>query len=862
MLSAAVALGAERPLLLHTPPVDVAVGVPMEIDGSLLHGSQVDQVVLHYRTGGGEFREAKMELQYGDVFRGVIPADRVMPPSVEYFVDGVTVRGEHLPLLGSAVRPVRLRLEGEAPLRSPVIERPAPPRETPPSVVVGERPPPRGTPSGEEPAPVRPEPRSTAPLRAPVHPATEELDDDLAVFSATDSTALALKAVQESLRAPSLDTVLTRDQMIALGVRSVYEALEFVPGLSMSRDVQGFYRVGVRGLRSDAEVLFLLNGHPLNNFYDGRAFANLPIENLARIEVTRGPGSVENGANAFLAVVNILTDESDGARGTVAYGSFDTIDAHASAGLKAGAFDFFADADYLQQKGYFLSVGADSLSNETLAQGLRGANDPVGTTHDSRQFFQAGGGASYQGENGKLTLRLRYLHETRAPLLGEFDTVSPGGTLRWDTLLGDLHYDHRLSATAKGRFEVDLDSQSIDRLFLLSPRAFTLNQTFPAGVQEKDTAQTLTFVGKASLDLTLFSGNTLTLGAEASSRGVTDAVATNFNVETLDLLSSGLTQQSAFYGKGHAFAAHRLELAVVAQDRWSIVERLAFEASLRAALIQMPVVDGQGGFSGAKLLPNLNPRAAISLAVTDGLTLKLLYAHAFRAPTEQELALLVPDNALTRGRYQGNPALKGSQLDTLELGADTVQSLGDALLTLRGGGFFTVLTDAIAAVDINGVIPPISNRDGVRVLGLDGEARIKLSARANTFVNASFFRALEVTPTSFQLLTDTPQARLNAGVTFPLGDLFDADLVVDYGAERQNLSRASLEQIRRWTIPAYASVNSQLRTELLWKHLVLALVGQNVFNMARLDDVPRPDRVPGLLPREGVSVVVMARVFE
>ena len=85
------------------------------------------------------------------------------------------------------------------------------------------------------------------------------------------------------------------------------DVLDVIPGLTVSRDVQGFHRIAVRGLRTDAEVLFLLNGHRLNSFYDGRALMNLPIENVERIEVIRGPGSALYGTGAFLGVVNIVT---------------------------------------------------------------------------------------------------------------------------------------------------------------------------------------------------------------------------------------------------------------------------------------------------------------------------------------------------------------------------------------------------------------------------------------------------------------------------------------------------------------------------------------------------------------------------
>jgi hypothetical protein len=67
-------------------------------------------------------------------------------------------------------------------------------------------------------------------------------------------------------------------------------------------------RVAVRGLRSDAEVLFLLTGTGSTPSFDGRAPMSLPVESLDRIEVIRGSGSTLYGAGALLGVINIITD--------------------------------------------------------------------------------------------------------------------------------------------------------------------------------------------------------------------------------------------------------------------------------------------------------------------------------------------------------------------------------------------------------------------------------------------------------------------------------------------------------------------------------------------------------------------------
>jgi hypothetical protein len=84
-------------------------------------------------------------------------------------------------------------------------------------------------------------------------------------------------------------------------------------------------------------------------------------------------------------------------------------------------------------------------------------------------------------------------------------------------------------------------------------------------------------------------------------------------------------------------------------------------------------------------------------------------------------------------------------------------------------------------------------------------------------------------------------------------------MVVRAGAERRNNTRSVLELIRRYKIPAYSLITAQVRTEPIGDHFELAVVVQNAFDHDMRDDVPRPDRMPNLLPREGVSAFLTLR---
>ncbi|MFN7130497.1 MAG: TonB-dependent receptor plug domain-containing protein, partial [Myxococcales bacterium] len=307
----------------------------------------------------------------------------------------------------------------------------------------------------------------------------------------------------------------------------------------------------------------------------------------------------------------------------------------------------------------------------------------------------------------------------------------------------------------------------------------------------------------------------------------------------------------------------RLIFGAYAQDVWRVLDSLSLTLGIRADVTQLPQTASATDptVTGTQFVPAVNPRLGVVWAPTDGLNFKLLYGRAFRAPTMQELAERIPNNDLSAGRFQGNPALRPATIDTLEAGVETVTAVRDNKLRLRGNGFFNNFSNPITAIDTSGNIIPLSNRPlGVRVFGAEAELRFEVSSRAYTFMNYSWFRAQDLAaPEGFQLLTDVPQYRVNWALVLPLGRYFDFSVLTQLGAERRNNGRSKLETLRTFKIPAYALVSAQIRTQTLWDHVDFALTSQNVFNYDLKDDVPRPDRMRELLPREGLGAYLTAR---
>jgi outer membrane receptor protein involved in Fe transport len=127
--------------------------------------------------------------------------------------------------------------------------------------------------------------------------------------------AVALHVEKISETAASV-FVLTGEDIRRQDFQTLMDALRSVPGLFTYRD-DLYPMLGVRGVGQltdyTTRILVLVDGHPLNsgvsgigNSYLGRDFP-VPLVAVHRVEVIKGPMGSIYGANAFLAVVNVVT---------------------------------------------------------------------------------------------------------------------------------------------------------------------------------------------------------------------------------------------------------------------------------------------------------------------------------------------------------------------------------------------------------------------------------------------------------------------------------------------------------------------------------------------------------------------------
>lgn len=153
---------------------------------------------------------------------------------------------------------------------------------------------------------------------------------------------------QPRTEVPASVTVIDRELIDAAGVREIPELLRLVPGMVSAARSGWDYVVSYHGTnrRNSRRMQVLIDGRSI--YQAGLAtieWTDIPLamEDIERIEVTRGPNTAAYGANAFLGIINIITrhpDDSARLRVKATRGS------HGTEGYYASTSGNLADSTY------------------------------------------------------------------------------------------------------------------------------------------------------------------------------------------------------------------------------------------------------------------------------------------------------------------------------------------------------------------------------------------------------------------------------------------------------------------------------------------------------------------------------------
>jgi outer membrane cobalamin receptor len=166
----------------------------------------------------------------------------------------------------------------------------------------------------------------------------------------------------------SAATIITRRELDELHAENVEDALRLVPGLVVNQTGSRGNVGSVFARGADPKMsLVLVDGVPINQFGGTYNFANLPVENVERIEVVRGPQSALYGTNAIGAVIQVITRRpgvTPEFRAQAEGGSFAYARGHIGGGARLGRFGWNVDLQRLSSDG---QAPNDDYRNETAS---------------------------------------------------------------------------------------------------------------------------------------------------------------------------------------------------------------------------------------------------------------------------------------------------------------------------------------------------------------------------------------------------------------------------------------------------------------------------------------------------------------
>jgi vitamin B12 transporter len=167
-------------------------------------------------------------------------------------------------------------------------------------------------------------------------------------------------------------TVISGESLRVRGIRTVADALRDVPGATVveTGPYGSITSLFLRGGESDyAKVL--VDGVAWNQPGGAFDFAHLTTDQIERIEVVRGPGSVLYGSDAVTGVIQIFTKRGSGpgsidaqlvhGSGATTHSTIDVAGALGRLGYAFGASHFRAEGMYRYNNEYRNSVGSAAL---------------------------------------------------------------------------------------------------------------------------------------------------------------------------------------------------------------------------------------------------------------------------------------------------------------------------------------------------------------------------------------------------------------------------------------------------------------------------------------------------------------------
>lgn len=635
--------------------------------------------------------------------------------------------------------------------------------------------------------------------------------------------------------APALVEVVTARQIQARGYRSLSDLLRDQLGFKIDIGGDPDYPsdLTVQGTRNTSRVVVLLDGIRITS-PTGEPLpimANYPVHHARQVEIVYGPSSALYGADAFSAVINVISKDA----------------------TEAGGFEFGS------------SFGRFGMSNQTAMYGKR------------------------IGERGSVTVAGQWFRDRQADLSAYYPEAYDGMRAQRAGVFNSIFGVMAAVGDVPPEFANPLAAHSAHAslrlgrwqaaLFASRERAPTAAGYTPDNAIYADTAY-------QQNDLWVASGSySRPLGAAAS---VSTITASQHTLSP----SSGYWNVFSNFRRSYKFALGRMakaeqQLSWKPTSRTSIIVGGTFEQfyaipqgadlnepitslSRPGTILDTSIVDefdklrysNTGGYAQVAYTPTprlaltlgsradynsrygatVNPRIGLVAKTSRGTTLKLLYGTAFLAPSPYQSrahygSFYTTDGGVTYASdywHLGNPDLKPQRKKTFQATVD--QPLGH-LLNVSVTAFHSAIDDILKSADADLAGPgtylgwPVAyidfpvNKGEETIYGGSADmtflkswsAQTRLAARAGLSLADGELRdgdSLDGIP-----LGAIAPLQLRAGADAELGDWSASASIMTFGRQRLLATTSAHGRTVRKTLPGFTTVDLNVRRNRITRHL-------------------------------------------
>ena len=521
-------------------------------------------------------------------------------------------------------------------------------------------------------------------------------------------TELATKSKLNADFVPGMITVFNGRDLEARGIRTVWQALGLVPGIEISLAGSGNPEIVVRGIGrtfGSGIIKYMVDGISVNSTFLGQnsPVLEIPVAQIDRLEVIRGPGSALHGEFALAGVVNIITRKE----GDQLFGHLGQYNTYSGGGLFS-----WTDPDHNRQFSLNLagtqSDGADVTTGPDVMYnlGLGAISNAPGPANEEKEAFSS-----------FINLRCRNFS-----LDGQYVREGHGSHFGSTYILGfdqDRIILNHEYALLQGAQKIEFSSSLLANLQLgWSNYTFESDHSlvYPPG-----------FPGFAN---GRFNGSHY---EESKWFGGLDLNWTKWQKHNLLLAwSFSYVQEGDVYGEGNALPSTGAPLATyqtfTGSENWMVedVDRLLNSITFQDEFTfnnDITITAGLRYDNYDDIGNSLTPRLALIWDLNEYHIVKAQYARAFRPPSFLEM------NIRNNPSVTGNSSIDPTTIDSYELSYIYHQSGTTSRATL----FYSSLEDLIVVESSTYI-----NSGGAVLQGLELELEQKLSSLVKIDLNLSY----------------------------------------------------------------------------------------------------------------------------